>query len=338
MTVLNSNSPHGAISDLDELLGSVFDLGSRANSLDTRPYEDRPGRVHELAKQCRALGDEACELFDRIEVATDPHAPHATDIAFIARLDLRHQLGSLRSPAPDDMNAHWSALSRCCSIRRRIVRALVELEKVLDPRPTTGDRLTTLIPEDLEVDLASRRVYCSFFRAIEGIEAGLQAGELSLLQVLRRSAASIAVVVGRDVYPELRLDDRRQLRSLQDRILNWMRTPPSDEFSARRLWIDVQSSVSLMRGIQRRSSLIAHDFEFLGAVLEAGTLPEDPQSLRLLRDICEREESLREALSSASPNNEEILSQLRRLRQLLRASAGGPSPSPSPRANHQIPC
>ena len=94
-------------------LRKLQELGSRAHAIQVRDYVERPEATGELVEACRECGREACAFFG--EVVDSCEVTQAADIAFIATLDLRHQLEALQLPNPNDPEFRRTSLARCAS-------------------------------------------------------------------------------------------------------------------------------------------------------------------------------------------------------------------------------
>ncbi|NIR42317.1 MAG: hypothetical protein GWN07_41585, partial [Actinobacteria bacterium] len=121
------------------------------------------------------------------------------------------------------------------------------------------------------------------------LRATIGAGELELAELsgwMRRVGTAFAVLIGQDVYPDLRVDDRRQLRTLQHRLLDWLRSDPADPSSTQegvRLRQDIIGFGQMLGAVRNRQELIEHDAIVLGELLESEGATEDAIArLRLL--------------------------------------------------------
>jgi hypothetical protein len=66
------------------------------------------------------------------------------------------------------------------------------------------------------------------------------------------------MLVGWDVYPSLRVRDRLQLRDLQRRVLEWLRTD-RDTTAGMRVWQDLVGFLEMLAQVNRRQELVDHD-------------------------------------------------------------------------------
>jgi hypothetical protein len=65
--------------------------------------------------------------------------------------------------------------------------------------------------------------------------------------------------MGRDVYVHLRISDRVQIRSLQERLIAWFLTPAQDLPAGVRLWQDISGFARLLLDVNKRQELVEHD-------------------------------------------------------------------------------
>lgn len=184
-----------------------------------------------------------------------PSEGRVADLGYMALIELRQRLARVEALQPDE--DPWRVLAVLDGARRRVRKSngavatvLAQLER-LEPTHEHASELTT----SLEV----RRVYARLRRSIderrEPARAELQAR-------LRGVGTQLAILVGRPIYPDLRLDDRAQLRRLQARILEWLRLPPDTEASfvvGHRLWTDLAGFARVLAQVSHRQELLEHD-------------------------------------------------------------------------------
>ena len=253
--------------ELHEEAGS----GPEADEADERPARepvasDEPP-VNFLVRIDRVLG-------------TSDRSAHVADLAFMARMELRDTVQMLESLGPDD--DRWRVLALCDSCLRGLRKASSAVERALGDHAGFEPRLELVT--ELHLGRVIRAYYARFRREIEA------EGVPTAAEVHRRllsAAASIAKLIGRDFYGDLRVDDRAQLRSLQERIRDWLAgADDHDPESGVRLWQDLQGFTVLLFQINRRSELVEHDRTLVAAALDQltgrGEVPEEvpPDLLR----------------------------------------------------------
>ena len=188
------------------------------------------------------------------------------EIAFIARWDLRRrvtQLGSL-----DENSELWSVIALCSAIRRHVCKACTEVERALCRALGLRSQLEELSISELGIALATRRAYLAFVRDTRATEDRLVRGEIRHDRALRSTSSNLAKIVGRDVYEDMRVEDRKELRALQARILSWGRGELGGDLGARRLWLDASAVAELLLGVQQREVLREHDHALCGEALD----------------------------------------------------------------------
>jgi hypothetical protein len=205
------------------------------------------------------------------------HGERVADLAFIARLELRQKMASLtRLPAEADS---WRIIAAAGSCLRQIQKALAALEAVI----TRAEGITPVLGfnDELTSALAARRAYASFRRQLRLV------GRLSgISDRLQGAATSIGDLFDLEIYRDLRISDRVQLRRLLERILRWG-GPDLDREGGERIWEDLSACAALLAEISKRQELGEHDdwaceeiLRRLGAAsLPGPELPTDVKSL-----------------------------------------------------------
>lgn len=99
---------------------------------------------------------------------------------------------------------------------------------------------------------------------------------------MRYAAGALAAMVASADFSETRIADRRMLLGLQARLLTWARGE-RDTVDGRRLLSDISTAAELLRGVNRRHELRAHD-----AYLVAALLAEHPRDIAQVRRFLAR--------------------------------------------------
>ncbi|MBL4687688.1 MAG: hypothetical protein JKY37_24040 [Nannocystaceae bacterium] len=188
------------------------------------------------------------------------------DIAFIAKLECRQLQKTLRQL--DGGSPPGVFIEACQRTRRRVLKALTALVRAI--RSRLGDSgIDDSFVDELARSLACRRVLSALWTRIEAT------AEQPVLRRLRLAGTAVAMLQGNDAYYDLRLGDRLMLRVLQDRILQWLRSPTRDQRGGEALSQDLLGFASLSRRINDRSELIEHDrFVIERALTECHSLLE----------------------------------------------------------------
>lgn len=161
------------------------------------------------------------------------------DVAFLVQLELRQREERLRrlSDAADAL----AVIGECDSALRRIHKGFGAIDVAI----ARADSVAPLLDfsSELEESLLVREAYAKFRARLfaEGTP-----GLNELYAKMRVVGTHIAVLVGWNAYPLLRVRDRLQLRELQQRILAWLRPQNRvDDVAGMRLWQDVVGFVAM---------------------------------------------------------------------------------------------
>jgi hypothetical protein len=181
------------------------------------------------------------------------------DLAFVIRLELKAKLDALRQLDPSA--AAWHALSICSSARRRILKACTALSRAVQEKAGINAGVDDDFVTEIKHTLAVRRAYTSFRKSIEA--CGTPSDDDELRKALRTGGIQIAIMIGRDIYPSLRILDRIELRRLQALILEWLRADTTDSRAGHRVFQDLNAFAGLLVQVNRRGELCEHDLATL---------------------------------------------------------------------------
>lgn len=181
------------------------------------------------------------------------------DVCFAARGELRraaHSLGQAGANQ-DDRLATCEAAHR--KLRRALGAVLTALGRAADFRfPALAE-----LDAELASAAAVRRMYAKFRRSLPACDPAEPA---SVRRALRYAAVSLAVMIGDGGFGEVRTQDRALLLQLQGRILHWARSGGIDGVE---LYRDIVTAADLLRSINLRPELAAHDQTMLRAAATA---------------------------------------------------------------------
>lgn len=187
----------------------------------------------------------------------------ATDVAFMGRLELcgkRGTLQRLREQARGDL-----LFEECCSTRRRIIKSTGGVEIVLAEALNESSVFGEFYETEAQRAARIRRAYASFVSRIREVLA--RRAEIDVHKKVRLCAVIIAKINGSDVYQDLRSEDRRTLRDLQSRLLDWLRFDQT-ESAGLRVLRDLEAFAELLQGINRRAVLVENDLRVLARLRE----------------------------------------------------------------------
>lgn len=245
------------------------------------------------------------------------------DLAFMAVAELRQRLNRVKTHRPT--LDPWEMVCDCGSALRRVQKSLGALELALCevenlPRVLSFD-------SELQTSLQVRRQYRKLWRFVAQSGA---VGPEGVRNALRGAGTLCAMLVGRDVYCQLRERDRYQLRQLQRRILSWLVQEPCDPKAGVRLWEDYAGFVEMLRQVSLRQELMQHDGEALRIAEAALAAGGDPGgAVAVLRQIEGLDDGLDALLAAAPTVPTALLAETRRVRARLPAVPPPYQSSPS---------
>lgn len=244
-----------------------------------------------------------------IDVAVDsPAEPLSAieDLAFLVQLELRQRdarLARVRATGAQLANV----IGECDSALRCIRKGLTALDVAI----ARAEHVAPLLDysSELEDALSIRKAYAKFRRRV------LASGSFSEADIhtrMRAAGTTIAVLLGWSAYPRLRVRDRLHLRDLQQRILAWLRPESARDFvEGRRVLEDLGSFVELLKMVNRRQELMAHDAAVLSSLvvhLRERDMPDlDDRSREMLAALEGLDDDLDDAAASAAPRARRVL-------------------------------
>jgi len=266
-------------------LVSLHEIERRAAVLDSCMDEGDPAALAQRAHELRLLVERALEIFagiqerDELEQAAAGEAWPCEDSAVFARLHLpdlcfagtvelrrvRRLLADARLPSEHIIAAETARRKLCRGLRAVLAIARPRLASEPDSSEATAAHAL-----DLAAALAVRRLYTSLRRSLRHPTEETPA---AVLVALRYAAGGLATLFSAAEYTHVRASDRWLLRGLRERILAWSKSDQSLE-AGTELLADVWATAELLRNINRRQELRAHDAELLSA-LSCGPDPGD---------------------------------------------------------------
>lgn len=238
----------------DEAVAPVCSLLEQAIELFTRTlsrYEDPDPAASSSTKEA----DGEASFFEKVDsMMTQEPGARVADLAFMGRWELESRLGRVRRLRKDTPS--WNILAVCSSALRRVVKAATALEGSLRDKEGLPGGVDQGFVTELMLSLKVRRAYASFWRAVVS-EDPPSTDEVH--RRLRLGAIQIAKLIGRSVYPDLRILDRMEIRKLQSNILDWLRSSERDPRAGLRIWHDLNAFAGLLVLVNRRTELKEHD-------------------------------------------------------------------------------
>jgi hypothetical protein len=215
---------------------------------------------------------------DRL-MSTGSAARRIADISFIARMELsrmQHKLSSFK-----DTSNHWEYVNICASIRRRVLKSADSLERAIcHHEGLPSDNVWH--ESSVQMGLLTRRAYAIFARSLK---SDIPPNADDLFARVRSAGSALAKLIGREGYEDFKIADRRLLRAIQQRVLEWLRDGQKAEETFRvragqRLWQDIVGSANLILQVSNRPELIEHDAAVIEE-LHALTARSPAQELQL---------------------------------------------------------
>jgi hypothetical protein len=270
-----------------ELLGDLAELALCLAEQDAGPV-DETAAVRLTAEMTRLVQQAlatvaALERLDMVEPSTplgeqdwepetwvgvrtaDSGPPRLGDVCFACTVELsvaRRQLDQAR-----DYDARVSAVE---TARRKLYRAIHALAQVA---PGSGplvlsESLEQRLDDELESSLAVRRLYCEFRQNMR--RPVDESGE-GVLTALRYAAGALAALTASTHYRAVRASDAALLRSQHERLLEWSRAG-KPRAAGLQLLEDIWTCAGLLRDINRRQELRAHDTKLIAELLAGQSL------------------------------------------------------------------
>lgn len=190
------------------------------------------------------------------QISTEMAARELSDLAFVSRAQLVEIRDNLAAAL--EQKQVWAVASAASAAVRRSGRALVAVETAIcefEGLETPQRRWV-----DLDDSLSTRRQYSILRRAIMRRDND---DDSTLENRLRGAGRRIAIFRKREIYPYLRIEDRRVIKDIQRRIHDCLQAGDGATEEGRRLWQDLMSFAGLLSSINEREELREHDRKLL---------------------------------------------------------------------------
>ncbi len=179
-----------------------------------------------------------------------------TDLAFLARIELDAAREDLRDVA--GRKKTWQALGQAASSMSKAERALAALEwEIYSVMGKEAPHRPGVLAQSIEI-----RSHYARFR--DWLLQHDQDSAASLVARLSGAGDQLRRLQKLDVYPLMRIQDRKEARSLLDRI-EAATDRGQDDDAARALWQDLGAAAELLLQINHRHELVEHDFDHIGS-------------------------------------------------------------------------
>jgi hypothetical protein len=176
------------------------------------------------------------------------------DVCFMAGFELNRALRALA--AATDADALLSASETGLRKLQRVLHAIMVAEQQRSNDVPPGvERLKRRLASELQGALAVRQLYVTFRRSLRRPENETRD---AVLTALRYAAGGLATLAASPHYHSMRVSDRALMRRMRDRLLDWAHAGKPTK-SGEQLLEDIFTCADLMRDINRRQELRAHD-------------------------------------------------------------------------------
>lgn len=181
--------------------------------------------------------------------------PRAADLCFGGAMELGgvvRQLDEARTP-DEELVACEAGRRKARRAIRAVLEAASELEGGAVPRDTDAE--VARLEAEIENAIVVRKLYARFRRSLR---RPVDETPDEVMSCLRYAAGALAMLLTATESSNLRVSDRSMLRGLRDRVFAWARSD-KDPRAGLDLLEDVFTSADLLRGINQRQELRAHD-------------------------------------------------------------------------------
>ncbi|MCA9628524.1 MAG: hypothetical protein KC766_12690 [Myxococcales bacterium] len=287
------------LSQLSALAKQAIDAAvASALAIDAPGYEEE-GEIADLLAAAQAALATTREAYGQVLQQLDgflgsrpQEVVRLADAAFIGRFatgQLAAELGRAESN-PE----RWAKIRAASKVRRELLRSLRSADllvcQLLGCKADTSYYL-----DELQHALAARHAYSKL-----RTEANRANGE-DLDLSLRRAATTLAKLVGRDCYPDLRIHDRMLVRQLQGRMRRWFAQSEASEdltLDGQRLLGEYHNFVEIALEVNKRPELIEHDRCLLTQLLVAWDELSQSEIVDTLTHVLGRDGELDSQLSN----------------------------------------
>jgi hypothetical protein len=308
---------------LRALRDMMGELPARAPEIDTHELEVAgvaeitKGLLARVLPMLRALETVTGGSVPDLDIAEpdawgpSPRLPTLGDVCFAATFELRRAERELvQARTTTDVVI---AIDLTLRKLRRAIRAILEAARdagIVDLFGATDPRIA-----DLDSGLAVRRLYAAFRASLR--EPTAQTPE-AVMESMRYAAGAFATLLTSTDYADVRAADRTMLRALRERLLQWARNDRSVQ-TGLNIIADVMASGQLLRQINRRQELRAHD-QAVARAFAALDLEAWLRRIPSVRGLDDTLDQLLDQLPTATQREELAATILARLRLLTGES------------------
>lgn len=274
------------------LLASLFALRDLAGEAGQIAIDEAPQPV---VDKLREVLTRTLELLNGLQHLTVD--PSIGDISFAGGMELKRVLRELiAAPTEEDRVIAVESARRKV---RRAIRATLEAARESGNDVLGGEHQGRHQVADLACALAVRRLYAKFRRSLR---RPTDHSPEAVLQAVRYAGGALATLVSAPDFQDVRVSDRAVIRKLKERALAWAR---SDKNVTAGIYLleDVWTCGDLLRGINNRQELHAHDAELIVNALRG---PDDNVAVWFneLQPLYGLDNNLDQILEAAQPGSD----------------------------------
>lgn len=232
-------------------LEALLEVGLAVTGQVIEHYDEtadtEPVGILSETESLRAIGE---------QISTELASREVSDLAFVGYSQIRRALDRLRGVlAGDDP---WVVMAQADTAHRHLAKALIALESALREFHGLEPVLRQWVA--IEDSLEIRRAYGQFRRIVAALDS--EAETRGLTSVLCRAGRHLGSLQDRSIYPYLRIEDRVEIRRLQQRIADWLAEVDghgevdagiaADAATGRQLWQDLVAFAELIQQVNDR--------------------------------------------------------------------------------------
>ena len=184
------------------------------------------------------------------------------DLCFVGSFELLRCLRAVREA--QQLDALAMVIEAARRKLARAVRAVLSAARGIPAAEQGLQGLGRRLGDELQSALAVRQLYADFRR---GLRRAANQDSEGVLTALRYAASSLAALAASPHYAVVRASDRALLRRQRERLLGWAHAGKSARLGLE-LLEDIMTSADLLRDINQRQELRAHDSALIRLLLE----------------------------------------------------------------------
>ena len=263
-------------------------LARRAAALDVGAFVTAPAeRIRaKLVPGVRQVAHEVISVLTEVVDVAQADDPALADLSFMAASELRHLEHELDSAS----DHHDQLLIACEQLRRRVVAAVTAFERSASP---SSAALPSVDRAELDKAIAIRAAYARFRQSLPRLTGQ---DPFAVRHDIHAASLALATLAAEPAFRGARLSDRLLIKSLRMRAAE-CDLGGNDLAPARGLLSDLAACAELLRGVNRRQELVAHDRELLERLRGVIDGAMSPEALgAALAPLCGRDDDLDDRL------------------------------------------